>query len=217
MAITLSTGATVSVASAYDAADTITTITNASEGSATTSAAHGITVGDYVEITSGWDLLTGRIVRAGAGTSGSTLVLEGIDTSDTVKFPPGNSAGTARKVTSWTQLSQVKSVSASGGSQNFANITAISDLVEKQVPTTRSAVTMTLDVYDDPSLPWYAAVVDADEAKSPYGLKMTFPNGSKLVASAYWSLMRVPTMNQNEALMTQISLSYAAEPVRYAT
>jgi hypothetical protein len=45
---------------------------------------------------------------------------------------------------------------------------------------------------------------------------LAFPNGSKTVANAYWSLMRVPTMAQNEALMTQISLSYAAEPVRYA-
>jgi hypothetical protein len=36
-----------------------------------------------------------------------------------------------------------------------------------------------------------------------------------MVANAYWSLLRVPTMAQNEAMMTQMNLSYAAEPVRY--
>ena len=76
---------------------------------------------------------------------------------------------------------------------------------------------MTIDVFDDPTLAWYADVTVADEARAPYGLLMTFPNGSKLAANAYWSLLKVPTMATNEALMTQISLSYAAEPLRYST
>jgi len=76
---------------------------------------------------------------------------------------------------------------------------------------------MTIDVYDDPTLSWYADVSAADDARSPYALKMDFANGSKLVANAYWSILDVPTMAQNEALMTQISLSYASEPIRYST
>jgi hypothetical protein len=46
---------------------------------------------------------------------------------------------------------------------------------------------------------------------------MTFTNGSRLVANAYWSIMKVPMIETNQALKTQISLSYAAEPLRYAT
>lgn len=217
MAITLSTGATASVAKTYTAPINTSTVTNASNAVVTTASAHSYAVGDYVEVTSGWGLLDKRVVRCMTGTTGSTVVLEGIDTSDTVKYPAGTGTGTIRKISAWSQLSQVKGVSASGGSQNFANITAISDTVERQVPTTRSAITMTMDVYDDPTLAWYSDVTAADVARSPYGLLMTFPNGSKLVANAYWSLMRVPTMATNEALMTQISLSYAAEPVRYAS
>ena len=60
-------------------------------------------------------------------------------------------------------------------------------------------------------------VVVADEARTPYGFLITPANQKPMVANAYWSLLRVPTMAQNEALMTQINLSYAAEPVRYAT
>ena len=52
--------------------------------------------------------------------------------------------------------------------------------------------------------------------RAAHGTLLAFPNGSKLVANAYWSLMRVPTMATNEALMTKIDLSYAAEPVRYS-
>ena len=221
MAITLSTGATISVAKTYVpaynvAGTTVTQVTN--NNPAVASATNTLSNGDYVVLTSGWGLLDMRVVRV-ASVTGSTFALEGIDTSDTVKYPGGPTvgAGTFKKITAWTALSQVKSMNASGGAQQFADITSITDTVKRQIPTIKDAVTMTVDVYDDPTLPWYADVGVADTARSPYGLKMTFPNGSVLASNAYWSIMKVPTMATNEALMTQLSLSHAAEPVRYAS
>ena len=217
MAITLSTGAAISIAKAYSASIVTNAVTNASEASVTTASAHSFSVGDYIEISSGWGLLDKRVVRCKTGTAASTIVLEGIDTTDTSKYPAGTGVGAVRKITTWSDLSQIKGMSASGGSQNFADITSIADTVQRQAPTTRSAISMTIDAFDDPTLAWYADVNAADNARSPYAMKMSFPNGSKLCANAYWSLMRVPTMATNEALMTQISLSYASEPVRYST
>ena len=104
-----------------------------------------------------------------------------------------------------------------GGDQQFADITSLSDRTTKQVPTVRSAVTMNIGVYDDPSLTWYPIVTAASDASVPVALIMAFPNGSVLVANAYWSLQKVPTVGKNEALSTQISLSYAADPIRYAS
>lgn len=216
MAITLSTGVTLEVAKTYGISIAVSAVTNATEAVATLAAGHGVVAGDYLEVSSGWDLLDKRVVRAKT-VSTNDVTLEKVNTSNTAKFPAGSGIGSIRRITAWSQLSQLKSLSASGGDVNFADITSLSDLTQKQVPTTRSAVTMTLDVFDDPSLAWYADVTAADEARTPYGLKMNFPNGSKLVASAYWSLMRVPQVNLNEAMTTQITLSYAAEPVRYST
>jgi len=216
MAITLSTGVTLAVAKTYAVPVTVTVATNAANATLTTSAAHTLSLNDYVEVKSGWGLLDQRVVRCMAGTTGSTVVLEGINTLDVAKYPAGAGVGSIRKITNWSQISQVKSLSASGGEQQFADVTSITDTVARQMPTLRGAVNMTVDCFDDPTLVWYSDVVTADEARAPYGLLMQFPNGSKLLANAYWSLMRVPTMAQNEALMTQITLSYAAEPVRYA-
>lgn len=213
--ITLSTGVTLSIAKTYGTSYNITAATNATECVATVQAGHGLVVGDYIEVTSGWDLLTQKVVRVKTVAT-NDVTLEGINTSSTAKYPAGSGTGTLRKVSAWSQLSQLKSLSASGGEQQFADITSLVDRVQKQVPTTRSAVTMTIDAYDDPSLAWYSDVNTASEASAPYGLLMTFANGSKLVANAYWSLQKVPSVNQNEAMTTQISLSYAAEPVRYS-
>lgn len=216
MAITLSTGLTASVAKTYGTSVSMTALTNATEAVATLGAGHSVVVGDYLEVTSGWGRLDKRVVRVKTVVT-NDVTFEKIDTSSTAKYPSGAGTGSIRRITAWTQLTQVKALSASGGEQQFADTTAIDDVVARQVPTIRNAVNMTMDVYDDPTLAWYADVTVADEARSPYGLLMSFPNGSKLVANAYWSLQKVPTMAQNEALMSQITLSYAAEPVRYAS
>ena len=217
MGITLSTGAAVSIGKAYSASINTSTVTNAANAVVTTASAHSFSVGDYIEVSSGWGLLDKRVVRCMTGTTGSTIVLEGIDTTDTAKYPAGTGTGSVRKITAWSALSQIKNISSSGGSQNFADITSIADTVQRQTPTTRSAISTTIDAYDDPTLAWYADVTAADNARGLRGLLMSFPNGSKLCANAYWSLMRVPTIATNEALMTQITLSYASEPVRYST
>lgn len=215
MAITLATGTAVSIAKTYGAAVSVSALTNASSAVATLAAGHGVLVGDYLELTSGWDLADKRIVRVKTVAT-NDVTLENLDTADTTKYPPGAGIGSVRRITAWSQLSQLKDMSASGGEQQFADITSISDRTAKQVPTIRSAVSMTLTAYDDPTLGWYVDVTKASDASTPYGLMMVFPNGSKLVANAYWSIQKVPGVTKNEALTSQISLSYAADPIRYS-
>jgi hypothetical protein len=85
MSITITTGSTLSVAKTYGPSIAFSTITNASDAVITTSSAHSVAVGEYVEVLSGWGRLNNRIARAKTGTTGSTLVLENINTTDTGK------------------------------------------------------------------------------------------------------------------------------------
>ena len=218
MSFTLSTGASLSVAKVYAANLNFSAISNAADAACTV-VGSTIVAGDYVEIRSSWGLIDQKVVRVKTGSTATSLILEGVDTTDTSKFPAGAGATSAyvRKINTWSQITQIKAMSTSGGSQNFANVTGLADAVERQIPTTRSAVSTTVDIFDDPTLSWYADVLAADNSRTPYGLLMSFANGSKTVGNAYWSLMRIPTMNAGEALMTQVNLSYAAEPQRYAS
>lgn len=218
MAKTLSTGLVVAIAGTYGAAKTFSSITNASEAVASFAADPSLAVGDYMEVTSGWGHLHDRIVRVAAvsGAGPYLVTFKGVDTSNTTKYPTGSGAGSVREITSWVNLSQVKSISTSGGDQQFADVTAIDDVVTKQMPTVRSAVAMTLEVFDDPALSWYSTVRDASDSSTPRAMLMSPPNGSKIAANAYWSLSEVPNIAQREAMTTSISLSYAAVPTRYA-
>lgn len=216
MSKTLATRSLFHIAKTYASSVTMSAITNAAEAVATLSPGHGVTVGDYLEVTSGWGHLNGRIVRAKAVAT-NDVTLEGMNTSSTSRFPSGTGIGSVRRITAWDQISQVKDVSPSGGEQQFADATSIEDDVEVKMPTIKSARTLSLEVWDDPNLAWYATVSAADEAVVPTGLKILLSNGSVIVANAYWSLMREPAIRKNEVLATSISLSYAAQSMRYAS
>ena len=169
-----------------------------------------------MEIKSGWGNLNARIVRAGA-VSGNEVTLEGFNSVSVSKFPAGAGIGSVRRVTAWDQLSQVKNVTTGGGDQQWADATSLDDDVEIKIPTIKSARTLSLEFFDDPTLPWYATVMAASDTTVDTALLIVPPNGSKIVANATWSLLKEPNITKNEVLTSTINLSFSAESMRYAS
>ena len=214
MAKTLSTRIKFQIAKTYGPSVAMSAITNANQAVATLASGHGVQVGDFLEITSGWGNLNNRIIRAGA-VSGDAITLEGFDSTNLSKYPAGAGIGSVRRIIAWDQLSQIKNVSTSGGEQQWADATSLDDDVEIKIPTIKSARTLTLEFFDDPSLPWYATVMAASDTTVDTGLLILPPNGSKIVANATWSLLKEPNVAKNEVLTSTINLSFSAESMRY--
>jgi hypothetical protein len=216
MAKILAVGTVVAIASTYGTASSMTALTNAANAVATLAAGHGVAVGDFVEITSGWGLINGRIARVSAVAT-NDVTLEGINTTSTTNYPAGQGVGSIRRITAWTNLSQITSgLSVSGGEQQFADVTEITDRTQQQIPTTRSPIVVELPVYDDPSLSWTPTVRAASDSAVATAVRMIYPNGSRLVGNAYWSLGDVPTI-EDSTLRNSVTLTFAAQPTRYAT
>lgn len=216
MSVTLATGTQVAVASTYGTGFTVTAITNANPAVATLSASHGVIVGDFIEVTSGWDLLNKRVVRVSA-VSTNDVTLEGINTTDTSSYPAGSGTGTGREVTAWTSITQIQSIASSGGDLNFADITTITDKTQKQVPTIRSAQQISFTFFDDPALSWYSVAQTASDTNAITAVRIIFPNSSRLLLNGYLSLQKSPAINVNAPLTAQLSMSAVADPVRYST
>lgn len=216
MAVTLATGTQVAIASTYGTGFTITAITNANPAVATLSASHGVVVGDFIEITSGWDLLNKRVVRVSAVAT-NDVTLEGINTSNTSSYPAGSGTGTGREITAWASVTQIRSVSTSGGELNFADITTIADQTQKQAPTTRSAQQIDFEFLDDPTLSWYSTAQTASDTNAITAVRIIFPNGSRLLGNGYLSLQKNPTIEVNQPLVASLGFSAVADLVRYAT
>lgn len=216
MSKTISTGTIVAIASTYGASVNMTALSNAAEAVATLAAGHGAVVGDYLEVTSGWGRLDKRIVRVKTVVT-NDVTFEGINTVDTTKYPAGTGTGSIRRITAFTNLTQIKSPTLSGGEQQFTDISDIESVVQTQAPTTRSPFNFSADVYYDQTLSWWASVLAAQNAATPYAIRFSFPNGNKVVGNGYWTLQEIPNIAANEALTHNVicALSSAATP--YAT
>lgn len=216
MAKTLSTGTVVAIASTYGSNVNMTALSNAAEAVATLAAGHGVVVGDYLEVTSGWGRLDKRIVRAKTVVT-NDVTFEGINTVDTTKYPAGTGTGIIRRITAWVNLSQIKTPSLSGGEQKYADISDIENVVEVQAPTTRSAFTFSAEVFYDQTLAWWTTVLAAQNAATPYGIRLSMPNGNKVAGNGYWSIQEIPNIAANEALTHNVSCAFSAAPTPYAT
>lgn len=212
--VTLPNGSLVAIANGYsNLPAAITAISNANPGVAT-STAHGLANGDFVEMTSGWSRLTGKVVRV-SGVTANTFNLEGIDTTLTSIYPTAGGAGTGRKVTGWTQLAQVLTTATNGGDQQFTTFQFLESDAEKRIPTTKSAAGLTLSVADDPLLPGYILAAAANDDRLPRGVRVTLPSASILLYNAYVSLNKTPSLTINEIMACEVTFSQLAEVVRY--
>lgn len=216
MSVTLPNGSTIAIASGYGASKNMTAVSNAATAVATLEASHGVANTEMIEVNSGWSRLNGKIVRA-ANLATNNIDLEGIKTTDTSAYPAGGGVGTVREITGFTQILGILGVQSEGGQQQFATFQELEADQEKRIPTSKSASGLTLTVADDPSLAWYALVELANDDRNPRAVRITLANGAKIYYNAYVSLNKTPSLNPNNPMTLQVTLSLLNEPVRYAS
>lgn len=159
MAVTLPNGVIFSLGTTMETAKTVSAISNANPAVAT-AAAHGFANGDIILLNSGWQKINDRLFRVASQAAG-TFELAGQDTTSTTLYPNGTSAGSARKVSVWTQITQVLECTTSGGEMQFATYSFLENDFESQIPTQHSAQSLTMSIADDPTLTGYAALKKA--------------------------------------------------------
>jgi hypothetical protein len=215
MAYRLPNGSTVHLGTAYGSDLTVTAATNASP-CVMTSTAHGLSNGDYVVVTSGWSRITDKVFRV-ANVTANTIELEGTDTSDTDIYTTGSGTGSVKKVTTWTQLTQVLGITSQGGEQQYATYQPLEGDREVRIPTIKSGGGLDIEVGDDPTLAGFIAAMAANDDREPRAVRITGSNGSKSLFYSYVSADKVPQMNVNQVMTSRVSLSHQNEAVRYAS
>lgn len=215
MAYTLPNGSTVHIGSAYGSDLTVSAATNANP-CVMTSTAHGLSNGDYVVATSGWTRTTDRVFRV-ANVTANTFELEGHDTSDTDVYTAGSGTGSVKKVTTWTQISQVLNITSQGGEQQYATYQPLEGDREVRIPTIKSGGGLDMEVGDDPTLAGFVAAMAANDDRVARAVRITAANSSKSLFYSYVSADKVPQMNVNQVMTARVSLSHLNEATRYTS
>ncbi|KAF1043061.1 MAG: hypothetical protein GAK35_02381 [Herbaspirillum frisingense] len=213
---TLPDGSQVSLAATLDDAIPTSAVSNAVEAVATVPASSDLAAGDIVVVESAW-LKLGKVIARVKDYSGTSVTLEGIDTTDTQQFPTGGGAGSLQKVLTWAVLPQITAFDSAGGDQNFATVEFLDDDQQRQIPTTKSPQTVSVTMADDPTAPHNAVLKKADARHAIRPLRLALPNGSKIFYNGYVSYNATPTLTKGNIMTTKASLGLVSRPTRYET
>lgn len=173
----------------------------------TCAASHGLKVGDYIIVTSSnWAKLINRVARV-KNVSTNDVTIEGFSTKDTNIFS-GTGTGKISKINDWIEVPCVQDLSQEGGEQQFYTYQCLADDREQQIPTYKSAVTLTYTFaheYDNPIYPVLRAADDAGDVKM---MRMYIPKAKEMrIWSGSISFNEIPQTAVNE--METVSISVA--------
>lgn len=203
--VTLWKGVSVAMQSAISASVAVSAITKASPGALTSSAAHGISAGEYFILTEvqGMIQLNNRIFRAATVPSGTSLTIEGEDTTLYDTFVSGK----IQKLTFGVNFSTLLDFTVSGGEFPDIDTTTIHDSQATSIPGLPSALVMTSSSIWDVS---DTALVAAKKASDVQGLRafmLTFQNQQKFLVNGYIGATLSPAGSAQEKVTTSIKIT----------
>lgn len=209
------TGTIFSLATVFAAAKTISAITNAAEASVSCTA-HGFSVGDIVQVFSGWGRLNRRVARVKTSTS-DAFVLEGIDTTNTEFFPAGSGMGTVRKVSTFQQINKILNPNNSGGEAKTVTVKFLESDVEENINDGFTAISETFDIdADEFGSASYAALVSLSEVQTDTVLKKTLKSGSLIFTPCRVAINENVKMADGSIMTNGVSINGNGRITRYS-
>lgn len=209
----LPNGAIVEIAMTLGAGIPFTAISNGAP-TVVTAEDHGLDAQSIVLIDSGWAKLTDRAARVVTPTADS-FSLGGVSTADVDIFTPGAGMGSVIPVTDWVQISKVTGFTPSGGEQQFLTVGYLEDDDDRQMPTNRNPISLTIVVEDQPTAAYVGAVEGFDETKELTVVRLKLRNGDQILYPGYVSITTTPTMERNNLMTRTISVGLSGRPLRY--
>lgn len=186
-----------------------TAVSNAENPVLTMAKTDGLAVNDYVIVTSSsWGKLLNMVLRVKEVEENSSVTLEGIDTTNTNVFPAGATASIA-KITAWTEIPCVQELAQDGGEQQFYTYQCLSDDQEQQLPTYKSAISLTYTFAHEYDNPIYPLLRSAEESGDVTALRMLVPKAKEMRSySGVLSFNDIPqtTVNEMETVSLSVSL-----------
>lgn len=213
MAYSLPEGSSQQFSNTLAAAKTITAITNANPAVATCTG-HGYTTGDEIMLSSGWEDANDSVYKIESVDSNSFKIL-GLDSTNTSFFPAGSGGGSAQKLSAWTAIPQVLTISASGGDARFTDVNPLAKRNGIRIPTGFNATSVTLSLGFDATTPAYKTMVGISRSLSKVAFKQVLSGGSVQYGYGYLTVSEFPKLNNNQVNTVDAALTFLGRTMSY--
>lgn len=207
-------GVSLNFCDTFETAKTITAITNASPAVATVTG-HGFAKGDIVFVTCKWRGCDEQLFRVGE-VQDDTFELEGLDATDTAKFPRAAGTGTVQRVSAWQPMPDWYEPSTEGGEPEFINLRPVGSDRAKQIPNGRSAESLKFTIDHRPGDETYERLVKISRNTALAALQLTIPASGDIYGYGYITVTELPKLSENDVLKTSVSVSFPNPTTTYA-
>lgn len=212
MAFRFPEGSKFQFSSTFAAAKTVTVASNANPA-VLTAVAHGLVDGDEFLFTSGWEDATDTVYQADQLTV-DTLSPVGLDTSNTTFFGAGSGTGTIQKVSNWTDIPQVMTISPSGGDARFTDVQLLASRNAIKIPTGFNAQTTTLTLAHDPTNSTYKTMIGLSRTQSLVAFRIV-GGGGTTYGYGYITVSEVPKMQSGQVNQVDVGISMLGRVISY--
>lgn len=206
-------GSSQQFSNTFAAAKTITAVTNANPAVAT-STAHGYVTGDEILLTSGWEDATDTVWKIEVVDANSFKIL-GLDSSNSNFYPNGGGVGTAQKISGWTSIPQVLTISASGGDARFTDVSPLAKRNAIRIPTGFNATSITLSLAHDAGNANYKTMLGISRNLSKVAFKQVISGGAVTYGYGYLNVSEMPQLNNNQVNTVQAAMTVLGRSISY--
>lgn len=213
MALFFPEGSSQQFSQTFATAKTITAVSNANPAVAT-STAHGFVTGDEILLTTAWEDATDTVYKVETVDANSFKIL-GLNTVDTNFYPVGTGAGTAQKLSAWTAIPQVLTISGSGGDARFTDVQLLAKRNAIKVPTGFNATQVTLSLAHDSTQAAYITMVDISRSLRKVGFKQVISGGAVTYGYGYLSVSEMPKLNSNQVNTVDAAMALLGRSISY--
>lgn len=209
----IGTNVTVEVQQTLDSAKTVSGLTKANPGVAT-STAHGFSNGDVVvfTVTAGMVELDGQAVRV-ANVTTNTFELEGLDTSAYSTW----SAGTCKEITAFQTLAAAQNISMPNPAPPKIDVTTLIDKTKQYQYGLPEAPDGTISGLFNPGGTAEGLIKAATKANTPLTFRLTFSDSRKAIFNANVSGGTGFDLQPNAAATAQVSFTPVKDVMYYAS
>lgn len=209
----IGTNMNVAIEASRDTALTVTAVTKANPGVAT-SAAHGLSNGDIVifSVSSGMVELDGQAVRVSAVDT-NTFTLEGLDTSDYSTWD----AGTAAEILTWSTIAGAQQLSMPDPAPNKIDTTTLIDKSKQYAYGLPDAPDGTINGLYDPANAGVAIIKAATKANAAKVFRISWAGGQYTYFNANVSGGSGFDLQANAAATATISFTPVKDVMDYAS
>jgi hypothetical protein len=199
----------------FASAKTVTAITNANPAVAT-SVAHGLSDGNEVVLTSGWEDASDSVYKIDQ-QSVDTFTLLNLNSTDVNWYSPGSGTGSVQLISNWVEIPQVLTIATQGGDARFTTISPLARRNALNVPTGFNPTSITLTLGHDATNTSYQEMVDISRSLRKVAFKMVLSGGVSSYGYGYMSVSEMPSLNVNQANQVTASLSLIGRSVSYGS